>query len=137
MEEYVAIVHKEKNSDYGVSFPDFPGCVTAGRTLEEAKAMAQEVLEGHITLMREEMLPIPAPSSLDEVVAAMQNKYRKTIHAYFFVNVKAPAKKVTRFNATMEEALLNEVDSTARSLGLTRSGFLAQAARELIEMRRT
>ena len=34
--EYVAYLHKDRDSDFGVSFPDFPGCVTAGRTLEEA-----------------------------------------------------------------------------------------------------
>ena len=31
MPSYIAIIHKEPESDYGVSFPDFPGCITAGR----------------------------------------------------------------------------------------------------------
>ena len=35
--EYIAYLHKDKGSDYGVSFPDFPGCITAGKTLEEAR----------------------------------------------------------------------------------------------------
>ena len=30
MAEYVALLHRDEGSDYGVSFPDFPGCVTAG-----------------------------------------------------------------------------------------------------------
>jgi predicted RNase H-like HicB family nuclease len=46
--EYVAYLHKEKASDFGVSFPDFPGCVTAGKTLEEARAMAVEALTMHM-----------------------------------------------------------------------------------------
>ena len=37
--EYIAYLHKDKNSDYGVSFPDFPGCVTGGKTLEEARKL--------------------------------------------------------------------------------------------------
>jgi predicted RNase H-like HicB family nuclease len=45
--DYIAIVHKEADSDFGVSFPDFPGCITAGRTLDEAKDMAAEALTGH------------------------------------------------------------------------------------------
>ena len=36
MRNYIAILHKDKDSDYGVSFPDFPGCITAGSTLDEA-----------------------------------------------------------------------------------------------------
>ena len=43
--DYIAIIHKEPDSDFGVSFPDFPGCITAGRTLDEAKEMALEALD--------------------------------------------------------------------------------------------
>ena len=39
---YIGLVHKDAGSDYGVSFPDLPGCVTAGATLEEAREMAAE-----------------------------------------------------------------------------------------------
>ena len=40
MTSYIALLRKQPRSDYGVDFPDFPGCVTAGRTLEEARRMA-------------------------------------------------------------------------------------------------
>jgi predicted RNase H-like HicB family nuclease len=50
---YIAIIHKEPNSDFGVSFPDFPGCITTGRTLGEARDMAAEALAGHIAVMQE------------------------------------------------------------------------------------
>jgi len=65
---YLALVHKEPDSDFGVSFPDFPGCVTAGKTLEEAKAMAAEALRGHVETMRAVGLPIPAPSTLSAIM---------------------------------------------------------------------
>ncbi len=68
MTEYVALLHKDDDSDYGVSFPDFPGCVTAGSTLEEARKMAQEALTAHIQLMIEDGDKIPEPSSLDRIV---------------------------------------------------------------------
>jgi predicted RNase H-like HicB family nuclease len=59
---YIGIIHKDPGSDFGVSFPDFPGCVTAGRTVEEAKEMALEALIGHMQVMREtgEMPPPPS-----------------------------------------------------------------------------
>ncbi len=37
MANYIAIVHKEPKTDFGVSFPGFRGCITAGQTVEEAK----------------------------------------------------------------------------------------------------
>lgn len=46
-EPLLALVHKDHKSDFGVSFPDFPGCVTAGATLDEAKALAAEALALH------------------------------------------------------------------------------------------
>jgi predicted RNase H-like HicB family nuclease len=66
---YIALVHKDPDSDFGVSFPDFPGLVTAGRTLEEAKAMAEEALALHIAGMEEDGEDIPEPLSLDELMA--------------------------------------------------------------------
>ena len=42
MTNYIAIIHKDPKSDFGVSFPDFPGCITAGKTIDEAKDMAKE-----------------------------------------------------------------------------------------------
>jgi len=53
--EYIAYLHKDRDSDFGVSFPDFPGCVTAGKTLEEAQRMG----------MVEDGEAVPEPSSLD------------------------------------------------------------------------
>jgi len=45
----IAVLHKDKDSDYGVSFPDFPGRITAGSSLEEAKKIAREVLPFHVS----------------------------------------------------------------------------------------
>ena len=44
MTSYIALIHKDEGSDYGVSFPDFPGCVTAGASLDEARGMAEEAM---------------------------------------------------------------------------------------------
>jgi predicted RNase H-like HicB family nuclease len=55
MVTYIALLRKETGSDYGVSFPDFPGCVTAGRTLEEARRLAAEALAFHVEVCLPEM----------------------------------------------------------------------------------
>jgi predicted RNase H-like HicB family nuclease len=51
-----------------VSFPDFPGCITAGKTRKEACRMAVEALSLHIEGMLEDGEPIPEPSTLDNLV---------------------------------------------------------------------
>ena len=56
MRHYIALIHKDEDSDFGVSFPDFPGCITAGSSVQEALAL-------HIEGMNEDGLPIPEPSS--------------------------------------------------------------------------
>jgi predicted RNase H-like HicB family nuclease len=84
--DYIAIIHKDPDSDFGVSFPDFPGCITAGRTLDEAKEMALEALTGHIEVMRETSEPIPAPSPFDEVM----NDPRFRDGIAFVVRIKEP-----------------------------------------------
>ncbi len=66
---YPALVDKDDESDFGVSFPDFPGCVSAGETLEEALLGAQEALSGHIALMIADGDVLPKPAPLEAVAA--------------------------------------------------------------------
>ena len=65
---YIGVIHKDHDSDYGVSFPDFPGCITAGSTIEEAKKMAYEALVFHIEGMIEDNEKLPIPSNLEMIV---------------------------------------------------------------------
>jgi predicted RNase H-like HicB family nuclease len=57
---------KDRDSDYGVSFPDFPGCITAGKTLDETSRIAGEALALHIRGMIEDGDAVPEPSKLDD-----------------------------------------------------------------------
>lgn len=63
---YPALIHKDPDSDYGVSFPDFPGCVSAGKTLAEASRFAEEALALHIEGMLEDGDTLPEPMSIQE-----------------------------------------------------------------------
>ena len=53
MRQYIALIHKQADSDYGVSFPDFPGCIAAGATLDEAREMAEQALAFHLDGLEE------------------------------------------------------------------------------------
>jgi predicted RNase H-like HicB family nuclease len=64
---YIALVHKDKDTSYGASFPDVPGCISAGDTFEEAIDNAAVALAGHLAIMEAEGDPIPDARSLEEL----------------------------------------------------------------------
>jgi predicted RNase H-like HicB family nuclease len=121
--EYIAYLHKDAESDYGVSFPDFPGCITAGSTLEEAHRMAAEALSFHIAGMRKDGEQVPRPSTLDE----LRNDPDMKSAVAFLVEAVEPEKTI-RFNVTARESQLAEIDSRARAAKLTRSAYLVHSA---------
>lgn len=127
---YIGLIHKDATSDYGVSFPDFPGVVTAGKDLDDARAMAEEALTLHIDGLLEDGEAIPEASSLEEVMSDPDNKDGVAI----LVAVKTDAAKCVRVNVTLPEDVLAQIDKYAKERGLSRSGFLAQAAKKAIEL---
>ena len=126
---YIALIHKDADSDYGVSFPDLPGVVTAGSTLDEARDMAAEALSLHLEGLAEDGEAIPEPSSLEEIMA---NKENKDAVAALIQAPAANAIKSVRVNITLPSDLLEQIDARAEAEGFTRSGFLAQSARKAI-----
>jgi predicted RNase H-like HicB family nuclease len=124
---YPALIDKDPDSDYGVVFPDFPGCVSAGSTLDEAMLGAHEALAGHVALMVADGDELPVPTPL-EAVAAQRDA---TTVAVTLVAVTLPGK-AQRVNITIDEGLLEEIDAIADN----RSRFLAEAARAELARRR-
>ena len=120
MTTYIALLHKDEASDYGVEFPDFPGCVTAGRTLEDARQMAAEALELHVEGMIEDNEPVPEPSALDTIMQDAEN--RKAVA--FMGDVATKPARSMRVNVTLPDDLLREIDSRTSN----RSRFLTEAA---------
>jgi predicted RNase H-like HicB family nuclease len=131
MPHYIALIHKDPASDYGVSFPDFPGLATAGRTLDEARAMAEEALAFHIEGMLEDGEAIPDASSLE---AVMDDPVARD-GVVTLISTSSPTKRAVRVNVTLPEDVLAEIDRYAENRGLTRSGFLAHAAKRAMENR--
>jgi predicted RNase H-like HicB family nuclease len=66
---HIVFIHKDPDSCYGVSFPDMPGCASAGDTLDEAVANAVDALSGHVRMMEMDGDAVPAPRSLEQIVA--------------------------------------------------------------------
>jgi predicted RNase H-like HicB family nuclease len=117
--DYIACLHKERKSDFGVSFPDFPGCITAGKTLDEARRMAVEALAMHIAGMAEDGEAIPEPSTMDALAGDPDRKGAVA----FLVSVDVPAGKTVRINITARESQIEAIDRMADEAGMTRSAY--------------
>jgi predicted RNase H-like HicB family nuclease len=130
MANYIAIVHKDTKSDFGVSFPDFPGCITAGKNIDEAKDMAQEALTLHIKGILEDGEKLPHPSRLEEIM--IDPGYVNAV-AYLVVSVPDAKPRTVRVNVTVPEMTLKQIDAAAKKRGMSRSSFLVHAAQNAIQ----
>lgn len=132
-----ALVHEDegpKGRVYGISFPDFPGVASGGRTVDEAIARGRETLAFHVEGMIEDDEPMPALRSLEELRADKEiAREMRDVKRVCLVEVpfELPGKPV-RVNISIEDRLLDAVDRAAKTRGQTRSAFLAEAAREKI-----
>ena len=127
---YPIFIEKDKDSDYGVTIPDLPGCFSAGTSLDEAINNAREAILTHIEglLMDDEVLN--TPSEIE--VLKDKNKNPDYIWAVCEVDITKLSKPARRINVTFSESVLSRIDGYADSVGETRSGFLANAALEYI-----
>jgi predicted RNase H-like HicB family nuclease len=118
-------VHQEGASAYGLTFPDLPGCHAAADGWDAIPAAATEALD----LWFEDQ-PDVEPSTLD---AIRQREHVAAEIAGGAVLLPVPYipadTAVERVNITMERGLLRAIDATAKARGMTRSAFLAAAAR--------
>ena len=123
---YIAAIHKDQDSDFTALFPGVPGCITAGSTMEELEAMAREALQGHLEVLRDLGDPVPAPLAIEE---ARAHEDGRGASFYLAVPVYLETGRVVRLNITMPSSLVDQVDRFAKANHLSRSAFLAQAAR--------
>lgn len=124
MTAYLALIRKDRESDYGVDFPDFPGCVTAARTLDEARTLASEVLAFHVKGMLDDGLLIPLPSPLDRV----------DTDGAVVLTIELPEPKTVRVNLTVPSTDLAIIDSYLKGRsGESRSAFMVKGALKLID----
>jgi predicted RNase H-like HicB family nuclease len=62
------VIYERGPESWGAYVPDLPRVISVGDSREEVEHLIQEAIEFHLEGMREEGLPIPAPSSLAGVI---------------------------------------------------------------------
>jgi len=126
--QYPALLRKENHNGYAVVFPDFPSCVSSGTTPEEAHRTGQEALQHYVDGMRGNGGRLPEPTDLGSV-CALASREGETVVA--LATVRLPGR-IRRINITIDEHLLDAIDSAASARGMNRSAFLAEGARRLM-----
>lgn len=120
---FPAAVFIEEDKAYGVTLPDIPGCNTAGDTLEEALANVQETVELALEDARDKPSPSPLEKHRDDPI------YTGAVWAMVNVDLGFMDERVVRVNITLPAGTLEEIDRAAKGRGISRSAFLARAAR--------
>lgn len=134
---YQAVLAGVGTDQIDVAFPDFPGCVTVARSLEEAHDRAVEVLSFHIQSMVEDGDPIPAGGE-ETALLDMVREYEEDGHRVVVasVRVEIPTGRAKRVNVTLPEYVLDAADRWAKAHGESRSGLLANATMDYIARHR-
>ena len=130
MHYYHAVVHKEGDSAYGVHFPDLPGCFSAADEIGDVIPNAIEAL----SLWFEDS-DVVEPTAVETIRSSAAEDLAE---GAFLVMVPWIGRnsKPARVNISVDRAMLDAIDSAAAMRRLTRSAFLAEAARNEIEGRR-
>lgn len=129
MKYFYAIVHKDPDSAFGVHFPDLPGCHSAADDMEDVLPNAIEAME----LWLEDQ-PEPEASS---VATIREGAAQDLAEGAFLIAVPrmTVAGKLARVNLSLDMGTLAAIDAAAGARKLTRSAFLAEAARNEIQGR--
>jgi predicted RNase H-like HicB family nuclease len=123
----IAIVHEEAGV-YGISFPDLPGCIAAGDTLDDVMQRGAAAAAAYVDSLIDDGEPIPVLRTLDQLKA--DQSFCEDAEAGMIVGlpIDLPGKAV-RVNISLDENLVSAIDRAATRAGLSRSAFLAAAAK--------
>jgi predicted RNase H-like HicB family nuclease len=128
MKFVIAIEPGSENTAFGVVVPDLTGCFSAGDTMEEAMDNARDAIELWCETAIEAGRDIPVLKSITV------HQARPEFAGWIWAVIEAPVERyfgpATKLNITLPKLLLAKIDTYAASQGLSRSGFLADAARK-------
>jgi predicted RNase H-like HicB family nuclease len=132
MTQYVGILDGAGKT-YGVRLPDLPGCYGGGATPEAAISNAMSAAREWLGHRETKGEAAPKPRTMaqilkTETIDAAQNE------AAVMIPVVLDAGRTVRANLTFDAGLLQAIDAEATRRGLTRSAFLASAARDRLEL---
>lgn len=127
MPAYFGVIHKSKDSAFGISWPDLPGCTSASDTLDELDAKARAALFGFLEILREDGEALPEPSTANAAYAAHCDD-----NDFYGVTLVSVPEAVQRkaISLRVDELDLDVIDKAASARRMDRTTFMVEAAKE-------
>lgn len=126
MSRYPALIDGKKGA-YGVTFPDLPGIVAMGNTVDEAMVNAEEALRDCAIEAEKDGEPITPPSDLERVRMGTG----QTLVSIPLIRLSG---RSVRRHMTLDEGVAAFIDGEARRRGMTRTAYIEWMARRVAEM---
>ena len=124
---YIAVVEEAPEGGYGVSFPDLPGCVSAGDDLDEACTNAVEALSLHLDGMLEDGGDLPEARTMGQIDKDLGRPAGRFIYSAITADVEDDSERV---NVYLPKSLLSQIQRFGERTGIdNRSTFMRLAAR--------
>jgi predicted RNase H-like HicB family nuclease len=124
---YPAVLERGEGGVFGVWFPDFPGCVAAGKTQEEAAARAEAALADALQAAAENETPLPVPTPFDAIFTPDD----ADVVAMLSLGA-APPDPSERVNIYLPGSLIERADALAAEWGMSRSSLFGLAVSRLV-----
>ena len=128
MMRYPALI-EGGGQDYGVVFPDLPGIVAMGDTLDEAIRNAEEALQDYAIEASRDGLSLTPPSALEDVKVPPGC----ALTSILLVRT-SPDRRSVRLNLTLDAGVADTIASEARRRGVTRKSYLEWIVRRTAQM---
>lgn len=125
--KFTVVLHTDDGQRYGVIVPDLPGCFSAGANLDDALESVLEAIDLHVETLLQDGQNLPVRQSIADHQA--NPDYAGGVWAVVDAPVEkyfGPAEKI---NITVPRVILSRIDDYAKRHGMSRSGFLVEAAR--------
>ncbi len=119
---YYAIVHKDSDSAFGISFPDIPGCFSAADEEDDMLFQAQEAL----ALYASNPEALPQARSIQDLKNDVEVQRDLMAGAFFIAVPFIAMDRKGRFNLMLDTSLVASVDRLANAVGVSRSEFVSR-----------
>jgi predicted RNase H-like HicB family nuclease len=124
---YPAVLESGAKATFAVWFPDFPDCVAAGLSQDEAIQKAEMVLAHAVDMLSEQEKSLPDATPLENIALPKNCRFV----AYFIVGIEPPDPS-ERVNVYLPKSIIVRADSRAAELGMSRSSFFGLAVSSMI-----
>lgn len=134
MQRYLALLEPAAEGEFGVVFPDLPGCTSHGVSYQQALANAADALAGYAAVAEEQGERLPEPRTPADIIRDGDTDWYSLAGRLTALVPLIPEaeSRAVRVSVTFEPSLLSAIDAESKVRGMTRAGFLAAAARRLL-----